>query len=286
MKWILSNPEFFKPTKMMDYVLEPEGDVKWFYQQHAACFLEDTMGDGITRVLVYDNHWDKRRQTDCFDGDNEYSYVTVYSIDEEHGQVSMEDVTQIPKSTIRSNAVLIEKYNRLFHMSGNLLQPINECKGLIEEVNYESKEIINSYLVRPGFFAAYPFSPEADVLERLDLGKVYDYMSGDTLQPVAVETLAFDTSVVKEWTEYGMLQFNEDVFYIKAHDHDIKKLYFQNDHDIYMIDFTEAIEEKKELADNVYSIPIWLKHLPAGNYHIYLDWLGEWYVAKDAFVIC
>ena len=286
LKWILSNPEFWKPTKMMDKLLQPAGDVKWFYQQHAACFLEDTMGEGSIRVLVYDNHWDKRRKAECFDGDEEYSYVSVFSIDEENRQVYMEDITQIPKSTIRSNAVLIEKYNRLLHMSGNLLQPINECKGLIDEVNYQNKEIINSYLVKPGFFAAYPVAPEADVLEQQELGKIYDYMAGDTLKPVRVAPVSAETLSAKEWTGYDMFQFNEDVFYAKAHDHDIKKMYFQSEQDTYMVDFAEAIEAKKELVDNVYSVPIWLKDLPEGNYSIYLDWQDKWYVAKDAFVIC
>ena len=307
LQWILSNPAFWEQTGMRDKVLEPVGEVTWFYQQHAACFQEEDEEEGGTRILLYDNHWDKRRKAECFDGDEEFSYISVFCIDEEKKQVSMQDTTRIAKSTIRSNALGKEEYNRLFAMSGNLLQPVREYQGLIEEMNYETKEIINSYLVKYGFFAACEFAPRADVLEIEDVRwqeqlmlaqdsnlsdnqiqpKLYeDYMVGETLTIEPLLQVPQEFASAESCDETASFWCNEDVLFVKAKDHAVKCIYLQNETNAYKVDFVEAIEEKKvDLVDNVYAVPIWLKDLPNGKYHLYVQWEKSLQVIEEAFIL-
>lgn len=283
LKWILSNPDFWEKTEMKGKLLQPEGDIKWFYQQHAA-YVTEQMEEGVIRLVVYDNHWDRRRRAKCFDGDEKYSYVTVFDIYEEEKRVTMVRTVPLPKSTIRSNAILQERCNRLFHMSANLLKPIEGAKGLIEELNYETGEVINSYLVKPGFFSAYPFAPRADVLENWKKEEG-EYMVGNTIPILELEENEVDLKQAKEYFGYEQFSFDEGVLYVKGADHEITALYFRGGNKVYGVNIVERIREKEKLAENVYSIPIQVCELDCGSYDIYFVSKQILYRIGDAFTV-
>lgn len=247
LKWILSNPNFWEKTEMKGKLLQPEGDIKWFYQQHAA-------------------------------------YVTVFDIYEEEKRVTMVRTVPLPKSTIRSNAILQERCNRLFHMSANLLKPIEGAKGLIEELNYETGEVINSYLVKPGFFSVYPFAPRADVLENWKKEEG-EYMVGNTIPILELEENEVDLKQAKEYFGYEQFSFDEGVLYVKGADHEITALYFRGGNKVYGVNIVERIREKEKLAENVYSIPIQVCELDCGSYDIYFVSKQILYRIGDAFTV-
>ncbi len=80
LRWLLADPEFWKGTPMTKYLLQPVGDVPWVYQQHAAYEIEEDFdGNPDTKhIMVYDNHWARRRPAESFDGDP-LSYVRFYN---------------------------------------------------------------------------------------------------------------------------------------------------------------------------------------------------------------
>lgn len=66
--WILTNPKFYKETNVEDKVLKPEGDIKWFFQQHAIQIVHDEKNkDGRLHIMLFDNHTANRRPVKWFD---------------------------------------------------------------------------------------------------------------------------------------------------------------------------------------------------------------------------
>ena len=281
--WILSNPELWVKTSMMNKVLQPTGEIDWFYQQHSA-YETESMEEGMHRIVLYDNHWDKRRPVVGHNLNEEHSYVKVFDIDEKNMCVQQVHEVAVPKSIIRSNAIVKERYNRLFHMSAELLHPIDGCKGLIEECNYESGEIINSYLVRPGFFTAYPFQPNAGVLEETQLVE-NDYIVGDTI-PVAEMPMPDNFwNDLREDADIEKFYFNEEVLYVKGEDHEVSRIAFVGKNKYYEIKIMERIREKEKIIDSCYAIPIKVNMLDFDTYDIYYHTAKGNYKIKDAFTI-
>ena len=91
-QWILCDPRFWEGTEYEKYVLQPEGDFVYQFQQHTAYQLEtDLDGDDQTvEVSMFDNHYVKVRKSDVlkyFDGEKE-SYLLVYAVNEAEKTVS------------------------------------------------------------------------------------------------------------------------------------------------------------------------------------------------------
>ena len=85
-QWILCDPRFWEGTEYEKYVLQPEGDFVYQFQQHTAYQMEtDLDGDDQTiEVSMFDNHYVKVRKSDVlqyFDGEKE-SYLLVYAVNE------------------------------------------------------------------------------------------------------------------------------------------------------------------------------------------------------------
>lgn len=84
-QWILCDPRFWEGTGYESYVLQPEGDFMYHFQQHTAYQLSaDLDGNPDTIELsMFDNHYVSGRKSklDYYDNDDA-SYLLVYSIDE------------------------------------------------------------------------------------------------------------------------------------------------------------------------------------------------------------
>lgn len=188
LKWMIGDPTFWEETSMKDFLLRPVGDVSWFYQAHAAYMLTgDIDGNPDTKhMIIYDNHWDKRRPAKNFDGDIN-SYVKIYTLNEKQGTVELNKSFPSWKSKIRSNGIYVEDKNRLFVMSGYLEPPMDEMEGLIYEYDFKSGELLNHYATVNSFYRAYEFWPDYSELSKpMPLYK--DYILGELYEPVRVET--------------------------------------------------------------------------------------------------
>ena len=52
LKWVLTHPETFKGMEVEDKVLKGVGDVKWFYQQHAAYQLRENLDGNPDTIII------------------------------------------------------------------------------------------------------------------------------------------------------------------------------------------------------------------------------------------
>lgn len=161
LEWIFCDPFFWAGTPYDKKVLSPEGAVEYCYQAHASYLISERTASKKKQLIIYDNHWNKRRPILTFDGKTS-SFVRIYEIDEEEHKVRLVASFECPQSHIRSNAII--KENSVFAMSGYLTNPIREKDGMIIEFNRKSKEIINTYETYNSFYRAYPFWADTNKL--------------------------------------------------------------------------------------------------------------------------
>ena len=187
--WILAHPSFWSDSCVADKVLRPLGDMEWFFQAHAAYLLDvDLDGNPDTKhLIIYDNHTQKRRPVDYFDKDKR-SFVRIYSINEKERTVSLLKSYPFRKSSIRSNAVLEYKAGRVFAMNGKLYPEDEQEKSSVIEFDYESGEILNKYSTSYGFYRAYGFHFEPEIMssgkaEGCDyfLGEIYGLLECESI---------------------------------------------------------------------------------------------------------
>lgn len=279
--WIVCNPKFWEGTAMEDKVLKPADDSDaWFYQAHAAYMLpEDLDGSPDTRhMIIYDNHWHKRRSVPFFD-DDELSYVRIYTINEKERTVSLFKNFESIKSKIRSNGIYVEESDRLFVMSGYLEPAQDGYDGMVYEYEYSTGKLLNHYSTVNSFYRAYELWADYDEMAKpLDVKS--DYMRGMLLQPRPVtesvdfakaEPMPFHKSrkrdkvdarkkvrkeIRKEQWEKQMkesggnlidydlevsyihMKIREDFLYVNGIDHLVNKIYFVGKEHTYVQDYS------------------------------------------------
>lgn len=272
-KWILADPRFWKGTSVEDKVLTPVGDVPWFYQQNSVMELEMGESADAKYVMVFDNHWHKRRKVSYFDKDKK-SYVSIYEIHEKERTVQLYKRFPCPKSKIRSNAVFDPESRRLYAMAGCLVQEMKDNAGMICEYDFDTMEVLSEYYVEPGFFRAHKFGPDMLSLSRA-LVKNNDYIVGELKRPICLEEedagrLDFQAArpVTDPDVEYEM---QEDILYIKERDHAVSRVYFRGRDGVWAVDFSETYQTMEIFEHAKYHIAMWLDSLPVDSYALYIQ---------------
>lgn len=276
--WIMANPLFWEGTAMKDKVLTPIGDIKWFYQQHA---ILDTTSDvhekGHYDFLLFDNHWHKRRSVSFFDKDTA-SYITTFHVDENNKTVSMTSKTPCPKSTIRSNGILYPEHNRVMAMCGALEHNIDDYGGLVSEIDYRTSKSLNEYLIKPGFFAAYPLS-----IDYNELTKPLEFTSrqilGELESPEKLdcypEEINQASTIIENITETNLeYAIEHNVLHVKALDHHVQSVYLIGKQHYYKKDFSDTTQKYEVFKTSVYSVLIPFEKLEKDRYNIYINYQG------------
>lgn len=156
LEWVLGNPEFFKNTSMENKVLKPVGDISWFFQAHAAYFIDKECDEnGCRKLIIYDNHINIRRPVSYYNKSKD-SYVKIYLINEKEGTVKLYKTFTTDKSTVRSLAIYEKESERLCVMNGKV-KVGDLAGGTIIEFDYQTGEMLNKYTMNFGFYRAYPF---------------------------------------------------------------------------------------------------------------------------------
>ena len=316
-KWLFCDPEFWKDSVYEKYVLKPEGDIAYSYQAHASYLLPEKTKDGKRQLIIYDNHWHKRRPVTNFDGDKK-SYVRIYEIDEEAGTVSLQQSYGSPKSKIRSNGVISGK--RLFSMSGYLVKMIDGNQGMITEHNKKTGKIVNRYLTLNSFFRAWPVWADFKELSRpMKEVSLHVLGNGQKLEKVDENELAEAKSmakfyiptlhkssdrvkrkedVIKAYNEkdktkvdkpdmslFCMKQY-DDILMINGKDHYVQKVYMKGQNGCYLCDFTDTEQLTPQLfEESIYFVAVPVKELPAGKYDVYVQYAGQLYDVHKHFTV-
>ncbi len=277
--WLLSDPRFWEGTPMEDKLLKPVGEVPWFYQQHAVFPVElpEPPAPDTSYIMVFDNHWHKRRKVKFFDKDKQ-SYISFYEINERERTVKLYKRFPCPKSKIRSNAIYDKESGRVYAMAGYLVPELEGNLGLIREYDFDTMETLSEYYVKPGFFRAHPFEPDMVSLSKM-LVKNNDYLGGDLkrperIDPETVERMNFDSAdpVSDPVVDYEM---QEDILYIYETDHEIGGVYLRGRESVWSVDYADTYQTMKTFEDADYYIAMWLEDLPADTYDLYLQIGGE-----------
>lgn len=270
--WILADPEFWTGTEFEDKVLQPEGDIVWHYQQHSSYRIADTDSDPNTiQLMLFDNHWEKTRKVDFFDDDTN-SYVTQYTIDEEKKTVKQDKLFAGVKSKITSNFVLKAEEKRVFSMGGYLDPEIDEHNGMIYEFDYDTGEVINQYALKNTFYRAYGFEPDYTVLSKemeqsdtWNYGTLRDFDQLNAAPKVSDQVLEDDLD----------MKIVDQILYLKAKDHDVRKIYLIGEENSYELDFSDTLPGE-DIYENVsYYLTAPLTSLEEDSYQLVLDYNDE-----------
>ncbi len=231
--WIFCDPDFWAGTPWQEKVLEPEGKVPFCYQAHAAYFLEEESVPGRRRMIIYDNHWHKRRPVKSFDGDKR-SYVRIYEIDERENKVRHIRSYGTEKSRIRSNGLVTDGH--VFLMSGCLVKQKDGMAGLIEERDRDTGETLNEYHIRREFYRAYLLFPDYVQLQRAVSTPFQKILGVCPGLFVWEEEKERESLPVKKF----QAKFYEDYLLLYQTDHEIEKVFFRGVNHGYMQDFSHT----------------------------------------------
>lgn len=305
LEWILANPKFWTGSTVEDKVLIPdEENMKWFFQAHAAYFIDSDLDDDPDTkfLMIYDNHTDKRRPVSYFDKEPN-SYVRIYRINEKLKTVSLFCSYPFEKSTIRSNGIFEKESRIVLAMNGKVKDTNCQHNASIIAFDYDSGKILNKYTMNYGFYRAYGFEFAPDKMaqsmeidKNYSVGKVYEMCSCEGIdisdakklpKPVLEEPFKTEgerrtglNKLVTKNPDYYVdpeqdmarikLEVEEDILYVDLIDHLLEKIYFVGENNTYCRDFTDTKQERPEYfarAGNRDLIP--LNHLEEDIYEIY-----------------
>lgn len=318
--WLLSDPAVWKGTVYENKVLQPVGDISWFYQAHASYWMPDQEEGKKRQLIIYDNHWHKRRPMASFDKDKK-SYVRIYEIDEEKKTVSLKQSYGNIKSKIRSNGIV--KDDRVFSMSGYLNEPVGEYDGIITEFSRDSGKVINQYYTYNSFYRAYPFFADYDALSQpiswpekavlgtdVEVWKTYDkdILSNAVRQPwfrlprrhtKRARKHTRKEERMKNYDEELVLQerksqicrvkisFYGDFLLVLGRDHLVNKVFLEGTDCVYEADYSRTEQKSPALfSRSWYHLAMPVCHLPKGDYGIYFETDGVIYRTGKKFSIC
>ena len=326
--WILGDPFFWKGTTMESYVLKPEhDDIKWFYQAHASYQMDRKPDDDpdVSRIMLYDNHYQSRRQTDNFDNDD-CSYGNVYFINEKTKTVKLHKRDVSEKSTVRSNAVFSREKDRFLMMSGCLDKKYKKMPALIYDYSYSDGELQYLIGIKNKFYRAYPFEFNfSSLAEKISTTPVafgeieypektepIDVTGARTVPPrpeganrMGKRDGKMKTRKQKEIEFERMLNGRKweeldhteriaradfrlfgNTLYMYGVDHIISHLYLVGEHNTYVVDYTGTKQEILAITYNYgYYMTIGIDRLEKDRYHLYIRCLGELYDTEKEFEI-
>lgn len=279
LRWLLADPEFWAGSTMTEYLLKPVGDVPWIYQQHAAYEIEEDFdGNPDTKhIMVYDNHWARRRKAASFDKDP-LSYVSFYDVNEKEMTVSLYKRFASPKTRIRANGVYVSDKKRVYNMAGCYAEPVDGAQGGVYEYDFETGEVLSEYGVIPGYFRGYNFEPDIERLAR-PLEAARDYFVGELRRPKRMKDSEYQKVVLVKAKRVKSLavdyRLQEDILMINAQDHQLHKIYLFGKKGKYEVDYSDTYQTMDIFSSMVYFHTVQLESLPPDRYELYLVVQGE-----------
>ena len=281
--WIFCDTEFWKGTKYENKVLSPKGDTPFCYQSHAAYFLDGYHSGDVKRLIIYDNHWQKRRPVASFDKDKK-SYVRIYEIDEKKKTVEHLKSYGTEKSTIRSNGVVVG--NSVFSMSGALRKTVENCGGKITEFDSMTGREKNVYLTKTTFYRGYSFFADfhalCEPMEKRDEGLLGVkpealYCPEETLKKVKWKPCCCERFFpIQDEKRRELARIHMDLYentlLVNGKEHQVQKIFFRGKKHIYEKDYSETFQRLPHLfGEFCYSLAVSTDNLKKDAYWIYIQ---------------
>ncbi len=276
-KWIFTNPLFYKGTAQEGDVLKSEGEIDWFFQQHGVRIIKNDKENHKLQLVFFDNHTANRRPVEWFDkGTN--SNLMVVEIDEERKTVKQLKRFPAQLSITRSNALVTDDYKTGFAMCGNLADHVPGKRAKIYEFDYETGEQTNLITCKRDFFCTQIININVDSCLGFKLPKE-PRIYGDLVQVEEKERVPRLVRMGEEAESINKLKFRifDDILQIRCKDHRVKKVVLFNKEHKYMLDFTDTKQESNIFKKQSYYICIPLDRLAPGKYKLGLKFKKDWY---------
>lgn len=280
-QWILCDPRFWEGTEYEKYVLQPEGDFNYHFQQHTA-YQVSTDLDGnpdTVEISLFDNHFVKARKADLssYYDDTKESYLVVYAVNEKEGTV--QQIKKIPTvwSRITSSTIYDEASNHIFGMCGHVKGTKDKRYGMTYEFDYDTEEILNQFSIKTTFYRASEMKIDYnDLAAPMELDD--NYIRGELLQPTKTWKWLW-TKKPEQTLENEDITFHltGQVLYVGTYDHQISQIIFHGKDNTYVYDTTNMRLHKKSYLKFYEHIPVPLQGLDADEYEIYVMYQDEFY---------
>lgn len=279
--WILCNPEFWKGTEFEEYVLKPEGDFTWFFQQHSTYEVSADL-DGnpeTTELTLFDNHWSGNRKVDYFDN-LKNSHVMAFSIDEQKKTVKQIKKLDVVFSKITSNTVYDEESNHIFGMCGWVTESEDKRRAMTYEFDYDTGEILNQFSIKKKFYRGTEMRINfEDLAAPMELEE--NYIKG-SLKPAVEITEEVETP--KKTLQSGVdFKLVGGVLYVNTLDHRISQMIFKGEDHTYVYDSTQIRQTKEDFLTHQGNIPIPLQNLEPDTYEILCVYEDTFYQTGQSF---
>lgn len=275
LEWILGDPAFWKDTDFEEYVLTPQGDFDWHYQQHSVYEVETDLDQDpdTIQIIMYDNHVDNIRKAESYD-DLEGSYVKIYAVNEKEKTVNLLKEYKMARSRITSNAAYDAETGHVFGMCGYVEEEGKERGGKAYEFDYETGEVIREYVMKNHYYRA-----EHMVINYSDLASpavIADhYIKGELRSAVETGKKVKDP---EQMLEGGVsLKTIGSVVYVNANDHHVSQVIFRGKEHNYVYDTTDIKLKKKLFLKIVGDLPIPTGNMEPDTYEIFCVYMNEYY---------
>lgn len=287
-QWILCDPRFWEGTEYEKYVLQPEGDFVYHFQQHTAYQLDaDLDGDSETvEISMFDNHAVKLRKKamEYYDGKKE-SYLLVYSVNEKEKTVQQIKKLPVLWSNITSSTIYDEESNHIFGMSGHVKVAEDKRHGMTYEFDYDTEELINQFSLKDYFYRASEMKLDYnDLAAPMELKE--NYILGELFQPVKTNKWLW-TKKPEQILEDEDVTFHltGQVLYVGTYDHQISQILFHGKDNTYVYDTTDIRLHDEDYLAYYEHLPVPLQGLAADEYEIYVMYQDGFYDTAQKITI-
>ncbi|MCD7820424.1 MAG: aryl-sulfate sulfotransferase, partial [Lachnospiraceae bacterium] len=284
--WILSDPSMWEGTEYEDKVLTATEDFQWHYQQHAAYVLEEDL-DGnpdTAEIMLFDNHYAAYRTLESYDYTNA-SYVKIYSVDAENMTVTQLKNYETAYSVITSNAFYMSDENRVFSVNAYLSAYLStENRGQIYEMDYDTREILNTWLITHRFYRGYAVSFSMnDCAGEYTLSE--NSVRGTLRAPVEVEDAVSITDNEILSADDVSMTIRGSVLYLESGDHLYTQVIFNGSEHTYVYDISDIKLLSDDAGSYQYELPIPLTDMEADTYTIQIMYGDELYDMEGSLII-
>lgn len=269
--WLMSYPDLWEDTPLKDKLLVPQGKVHYSFQAHAAHEITDLpdMEEGLRYYLIFDNHCRHRRPIEGMELKPPFSYICIYGVNEKDMTVKEVKRIRIEKSIVRSNAEYDGSTKRLFNMSGCMAHSNEEYRGKIEEYDYESDKVLNTWYIGSDFFSAYSFEWHSDdYCKPTGLNKTYQYVCGEADELVTSVPRGKEVAALVDEECFSRQYIEGERFYFFTKDHSISSLMLVGEKYCYERDYTDTWQTNEIHENRRYYCVVSLRGLPEDTYKV------------------
>ena len=229
-------------------------------------------------ISVFDNHVHNVSKVKFYE-ESEYSYATVYSVNEKEKTVSLLKQIPVIQAKITSNTIYDADSNHIFAMCGAVKQE-GIFSGMTYEFDYETEELLNQFFIEKKFYRAIEMKLDyVGMSQAMELPENYITAS---LRPAVKtnKTIPEPEKVLEEGLSFRLMS---QVLFAEMQNHHVSQIIFKGENASYVYDLSFLKQYEEEYLILTESTPIPLADMEPGAYNIYCVYMDEYYDTGAVF---